>query len=504
MHRFAHLLVLTFALASSTFAQTGFKLQTYPAPDDRHLIAQDLTRDGAPDLVIFGGTGLYVRINSGNGSFGAAQSVAGTWADYAAVADFNSDGLPDIVSCKNNSTGGTRVRIFLNRGAGSFQQTQSISIQKTCVNVVAGDVNGDGKPDVVVGASTDDSVTTYFGTGTGTVGNPVVQPNLDIAAQQNTYFTGCKLASIVGADFKATGKLDLILFGDCFDDPTNAGTLFYAQSDGAGHYTTTEITEDNRSFAYNLPYVSDVNGDGKPDVILVDDLVGPHGTFDTNLDFLVNNGSGSFTLKKVFNENIYSASYLSAVFSGAAADFNGDHIYDAAVGFTESPDSCCTPDVPGIAIMNGSSTGTYSESQRWKVGGYPYGTVAADFNKDGRADLAVITHNQSTGANALVVYLNQPTSTTCSAPSTAGVHVCSPVAGKTYSSPVTVLATGKASSGSVAHMELWIDGKKVGQYSGSQINTKVSLGTGQHRLVVVEVQSNGSYIKSSAIYFNVS
>jgi hypothetical protein len=53
-------------------------------------------------------------------------------------------------------------------------------------------------------------------------------------------------------------------------------------------------------------------------------------------------------------------------------------------------------------------------------------------------------------------------------------------------------------------MELWVDGKKVGQYSGSQINTKISLAAGQHRLVVVEVQSNGSYIKSSAIYFNVS
>ncbi|MGE5110340.1 MAG: FG-GAP repeat domain-containing protein [Acidobacteriaceae bacterium] len=500
--RSVHLLVLILILVCSSFAQNGFKLQTYSAPNDRHLIAQDLTRDGVPDLIIFGGTGLYVRVNSGRGSFGSLQSVAGTYADYAAVADFNKDGLPDIVSCKNNSTGGTRIRIFLNRGGGSFQQSQSISVQKTCVNVVAGDVNGDGKPDVVFGSSTNNSLTTYFGNGTGTVGNAVVQLNVDIAAQQNSYITGCNLATIVGADFKARGKLDLILFGNCSADPTNAGTLFYAQSDGAGHYATSEITEDNRSFDYNLPYVADVNGDGKPDVILVDYLIGPHGTFDNNLDFLVNNGNGSFTLKKLFNENLYSASYLSAAFSGAAADFNGDHIYDAAVGFTESPDSCCTPDTPGIAILSGASSGTFSESQRWKVGGYPYGTVAADFNGDGKPDLAVITHNESSGANALLLYLNQPAS--CSAPSSAGVHVCSPVAGQTYASPVTVLATGKASSGSVAHMELWIDGKKVGQYSGSQINTKVSLASGQHRLVVVEVESSGSYIKSSAIYFNIS
>ncbi len=61
--RFAHLLVLTFSLTSLTFAQTGFKLQSYPVSNDRHLIAQDLTRDGAPDLVMFGGAGLYVRIN---------------------------------------------------------------------------------------------------------------------------------------------------------------------------------------------------------------------------------------------------------------------------------------------------------------------------------------------------------------------------------------------------------------------------------------------------------
>jgi hypothetical protein len=217
-----------------------------------------------------------------------------------------------------------------------------------------------------------------------------------VAAQHDPAdINGCSLGNAVGGIFQpASGRLDLILLGDCQAGPTNGGTIYYATSNTSGHYTLREITEDVRQWDYNLPYVADVDSNGLPDVVLIGYQVGPHGSFDNQLDFLVNKGSGTFALKTIFDENSYAASYDNQVFSGAAGRFNSDNIDDAVAGFTESPDGCCTPDTPGIAVLDGLGHFQYSRSQNWKVNGYPYATVAANFNGDSRSDIATLTHNK--------------------------------------------------------------------------------------------------------------
>lgn len=92
---------------------------------------------------------------------------------------------------------------------------------------------------------------------------------------------------------------------------------------------------------------------------------------------------------------------------------------------------------------------------------------------------------------------------TCSAPSSPGAVVCAPTAGQSTTSPVTVQAAGKAASGSVNHMEIWVDGKKINDYAGSTVNTTVSLATGSHALTAVEVDSTGAFLKSTPVSFTV-
>ena len=498
-------------VASLGFAQTGFTTHTYSAPYDTHLIQQDLNRDGAPDLVLFGGP-LVVELNDGHGNFGNQHPV-GVTADKVAIADFNKDGLPDIASCVNSSTANSAtVQIFLNRGSGAFAKSYSTTVPFACANVVAGDINRDGKPDLVVAGSVYSSAAqnnlsylyTFFGDGAGKLGTPVVQqPSL--AAQKNPQgIIDCYEGPAVGADFTGTGRFDLILFGDCNGDfVTNAGTLYYAQSSTSGHYTLTEILEDVRQFDYNLPYVSNVKGYGLPDVIVIDDQTGPHGSWVTNLDFLVNEGGEKFSLKNIFDENSYAASYDPQIFSGAAANFNGDNYWDAIVGFAATPAPCCTPTTPTMAILLGKGSYTYAQPQQWTLSGDPYATITADFNRDGHPDIATLTHNNSTNTSSLKVYLSGGTSTSCAAPSSPGVHVCAPVANGTYSSPVTVIAAGKGASGTVSLLELWIDGKKIGNYSGSTMNTKVSLAAGSHSLTIVELDSKGGYVKSTPVNITV-
>ena len=90
--------------------------------------------------------------------------------------------------------------------------------------------------------------------------------------------------------------------------------------------------------------------------------------------------------------------------------------------------------------------------------------------------------------NALVVV---PTATACSAPSSNGVHICAPTSGSTVSSPVVVKAASTV-SGTIARMELWVDGvKKYTATSSKQLNTTISLAAGSHRFSVFAVNTAG-------------
>lgn len=96
--------------------------------------------------------------------------------------------------------------------------------------------------------------------------------------------------------------------------------------------------------------------------------------------------------------------------------------------------------------------------------------------------------------NALVVV---STSTACSAPSSNGVHICAPTSGSTVSSPVLVEAASTV-TGTIARMELWVDGvKKYTATSSKQLNTTVSLAGGTHRFAVLAINTAGQKWQSA-------
>jgi hypothetical protein len=90
--------------------------------------------------------------------------------------------------------------------------------------------------------------------------------------------------------------------------------------------------------------------------------------------------------------------------------------------------------------------------------------------------------------NALVVV---PTATVCSAPSSAGVHICAPASGSTVTSPVQVKAAATI-TGTISNMQLWVDGVKKYTASGSRtLSTFVSLPAGTHRFAVLAINTAG-------------
>lgn len=135
------------------------------------LAAADLNVDGKLDVFTTGagydGTDWYPATNlgNGNGTFGAAVGMGGSYIPgTASVGDFNHDGKLDLAVPALDSYGGNAVLdVFLGNGDGTFQSPVTYSIANQAGSAAVGDVNGDGKLDIVT-----DDLSVLLGNGDGT------------------------------------------------------------------------------------------------------------------------------------------------------------------------------------------------------------------------------------------------------------------------------------------------------------------------------------------------
>ena len=361
------------------------------------LAVADFNGDGIPDVVVinsYNDSGaIAVYLGNGDGTFKPPifylPNVSSRVAPTIVAADFNGDGKVDLCFA---DVFDAKIWVMLGNGDGTFRSPVSSPLVGSGapipqpVWIAVGDFNGDGKLDVVVSAQ-----------GIANASNPYPMLNgvLLLLGNGDGTFASSTVAlsdyssfgQIVTAHFKGDTNLDLAVL-------SNDG-IYVAFGNGAGVFTTYDTISPPEYENPGAMVVADFNGDGYPDLAVVT--------------------PGSVNASEVFvflgddSPLAFGSGYLSTTLTGnsagqpgtmVAADFNGDGHIDLVIGNQEPP---------LVSLLQGNGDGTFqlptSPGAQFPNGpATVVGMAAADLNGDLKPDIALVT----TGSNSLTSILNTP------------------------------------------------------------------------------------------------
>jgi Bacterial Ig-like domain (group 3)/FG-GAP-like repeat len=353
-------------------------------------VSADVDKDGKPDIVVlqYNGT-LNVLLNNGSGGFAAPiaysnPNVSTSFTSEGYAVDVNNDGYPDIVALDQSNNA---LLVYLNLKNGTFSTPTAIIMSSDfgpIASFAIGDVNGDGKLDVVTIANISNSnsnstvtVQTYLGGGDGTFQMPTLAltQTVTVAAYVNLNDN----LSVTLGDLNKDGKLDIALV-IAENTQQTAGSIVVTTAIGNGDGTFGALNVNNPvSVSYSAPDVPffsprtsgvqilDVNGDSNPDI-----LVDAAGTSDVLMTAL-GDGAGGFS-SVVQTPNAGDNQQIVYV------DVNGDGIPDAV-------------ETNGLLeVWTGKGDGTFQLAANGATyiedSGGSQSLAVADFKGDGNLDIA--------------------------------------------------------------------------------------------------------------------
>lgn len=295
-----------------------------------NVVSADFNGDGFPDLV---NGNLQLWLNNGVDPFAPPVSIAAvSYPLSIAVGDLNTDGKQDLVALH-----GSGIRAFLGNGNGTFAEAAGGSTTGTFGHLALGDVTGDGKLDVVLATAfdypgrTSSDIAWFAGNGSGGFGS----------IHTTTLSTNPVPSSMTVADVNADGRADVLI----------------AQGSTAVYLSTGSSLTWKASYAGAAPVTSRLNADSIPDLV----------TRDLNqpvLSFYLGNGDGTFTANG--SQAVYGTQTL-------IADFDHDSVHDVL-----SSGSL-------LAFSRGLGNGSFAEPL---LASAPLGPiVSGDFDRDTHRDV---------------------------------------------------------------------------------------------------------------------
>jgi hypothetical protein len=389
----------------------------------------DMNGDGQPDLVFTNTTTrapaqVGVMLGNADGTFQAAVTYGtGQMPRSPVLADLNGDGVTDLVVA--NAGTSSDISVLLGNGDGTFQAAVNYRAAFGVKSVAVGDVNGDGKPDLVVGNFIAGNLLLYLGNGDGSfqaarpvpvtlgAGSYVSLGDFNNDGKLDVAVIGFGISILLGngdGTFKASGifgpgslnaDAGPIAVADLNGDGNLDLVVAASNVDGTGPFNTKGnvsvlLGNGNGTFKPNVDYtigaaaasiaIGDLNGDGKPDLIVSDLATGATLTRGVVAVLL---GYGDGTFQKAVRYQVASTGAAAVV----VGDFNGDGNLDVV---TSSPAD------QTITAMLGVGDGTLRTPITYAAGNSPYAMAAGDLNGDGMPDLVMVDDT----ANGVVTMLN--------------------------------------------------------------------------------------------------
>jgi FG-GAP-like repeat/IPT/TIG domain len=355
------------------------------------IAAADFDGDGRPDVVIADGdsTNIEVFLNKSTpGVFSFAQqyyfSLPNSDVPAAvAVGDLDGDGKPDIVV----STGlSPRLYVFLNTstaGAISFASPLVLPQGSYCLAVTVGDCNGDGKPEIVVVNVADGNISVY--------GNNSTIGNLSFAARmQLTPATNDVAYAAVIADIDGDGMPDIATA----DAGKNKVTVFHNTGSPGGALSFAPYVDFGVGTTPESIAVGDLDGDGMPDLVT--------GDFNGNTVSYLHNTSTAGSISFAASVQTTAGSNPQSV---TISDLDGDGKPDVeTVNFGDNDVS---------VFKNTSTSGNIALAAQVTYGTDvgPSSMAAVDMDGDGFPDISIAASNailpSDPGVNAFDVLHNQ-------------------------------------------------------------------------------------------------
>jgi FG-GAP-like repeat/Domain of unknown function DUF11 len=408
---------------------------------------------------------VSVLPGDGHGNLGEATLYRGDESLVGmALADLNGDGYLDILSANQDSD---TASVYINDGRGGFGAPTGSALgygtgtlNPLTSNVLLTDLNGDGKKDVVLmelptQLSQNDQnlqLTTLIGQGNGKFTGPVQYP----VAPATYYLQG----DFALGDFRNTGHPDFVAIGGLYAPQSSVPYfLSFLPNNGDGTFGTAVLT--NPPTAQGIMAVGDFNGDGKLDFV----AIGPNPS-GASLNMFLGNGDGTFNALPgvVINAEVAPSSIYAAdlnkdgkldvliYFTGnvvpetsnAVYEFlgKGDGTFQPGIQLFSNSDPLTLADVnrdgipdlvtckgpfasypsydqpPVYTIFLGRGDGSFVQTDTYQpyssdIDLPSYGTAnagggwctVADFNGDGKPDIAVWQHPTGVGSDRYVQFL---------------------------------------------------------------------------------------------------